>query len=345
MKQLHITVLLSLLLLAGCGRQDVPPQAKPSPAPPGRSPDQNISLAEARRGFKTRLVRQESTKEPAPEPPARLFRLVRYESPAGRMAAYLTPAPQDGKKHPAIVWITGGDCSSIDDGCWKEGPPDNDQSASAFRKAGVVMMFPSLRGGNDNPGAKEGFFGEVDDVLAAADELAKQEYVDPGRIYLGGHSTGGTLALLTAESSDRFRAVFSFGPVENVAGYDREFLPFNVADKQELELRAPVLWLHGIKCPVFVFEGAREPGNADSLRAMGRASTNPAVHFLSVRGANHFSILAPVTRLIADKILRDDGPATNISFTEDEVNKLFTRQVVPNRPQRPAKPPGKGVRP
>ena len=33
------------------------------------------------------------------------------------------------------------------------------------------MMFPSLRGGNNNPGSKEGFFGEVDDVLAAADLL------------------------------------------------------------------------------------------------------------------------------------------------------------------------------
>ena len=30
--------------------------------------------------------------------------------------------------------------------------------------------------------------------------LAKQDYVDPKRIYLGGHSTGGTLALLTAET-------------------------------------------------------------------------------------------------------------------------------------------------
>lgn len=55
------------------------------------------------------------------------------------------------------------------------------------------MMFPSLRGGNDNPGVKEGFLAEVDDVLAAADFLGKQNYVDPGRIYLGGHSTGGTL--------------------------------------------------------------------------------------------------------------------------------------------------------
>ena len=78
------------------------------------------------------------------------------------------------------------------------------------------MMFPSLRGGNDNPGKKEGFLGEVNDVLAASEFLSRQEYVDPDRIYLGGHSTGGTLALLVAASTDKYRAVFSFGPNDDV---------------------------------------------------------------------------------------------------------------------------------
>ena len=58
---------------------------------------------------------------------------------------------------------------------------------------------------------------------------------------------------------------------------------------------------------------------------MARTSTNPQVHFFQVRGATHFSILAPTTRLIADKILRDDGAACNLSFTEEEVNKPFAK--------------------
>ena len=78
------------------------------------------------------------------------------------------------------------------------------EAETGFRQAGIMMMFPSLRGGNENSGPKEGFLGEVDDILAAADFLAKQEYVDPQRIYLGGHSTGGTLVLLTADCTDRF---------------------------------------------------------------------------------------------------------------------------------------------
>src|SRR5947207_2026763 len=101
MKHLHLT-LLSLLLLAGCGRQKT---EAPGNRPPevGGPPQKNVSLPEARRGFKTRLVRQESAGEPVPEPPAHLFRTVRYDSPAGKLAAYLTPDPRDGKKHPAIV--------------------------------------------------------------------------------------------------------------------------------------------------------------------------------------------------------------------------------------------------
>jgi pimeloyl-ACP methyl ester carboxylesterase len=312
MKRLTYTLVL-LLLLAGCGRSITPP--------PGH-PDLNLTLTEARRGYQTKPVRQASAREPVAQPPAGIFRLVRYESPAGKLAAYVSPDPRDGKKHPAIIWITGGDCNSIDEGCWKEGPASNDQSASAFRKAGILMMFPSLRGGNDNPGAKEGFFGEVDDVLAAADYLAGQDVVDPKRIYLGGHSTGGTLVLLTAESSDRFRAVFSFGPVDDVSGYPSEYTPFNTRDRREVELRSPGRWLHSVQSPTFVFEGTRQ-GNLTSLQRMSRASTNPKAHFYQVRGATHFSILAPTTRIIAGKVLADEGPETNITFSEDELNRAF----------------------
>jgi acetyl esterase/lipase len=310
---------LSLLLVAGCQRQGT----STNPSAGGQAGNQT-SLTEARRGFQTRLARRESAREPVPAPPPRLFVTVHYDSPAGKLAAYRSPLPQDGKKHPAILWITGGDCNTIDDGVWKEAPPENDQTASAFRKAGIIMMFPSLRGGNDNPGFKEGFLGEVDDVLAAADYLARQAGVDPRRIYLGGHSTGGTLVLLAAECSDRFRAAFSFGPADDVAGYGPEYLPFNTSDRRELELRSPGRWLHSIQSPVFVFEGTQQ-GNLRSLQAMARSTSNPLAHFHPVRGATHFSILAPTTGLVAAKILKDTGPATNIAFTEEELNRPFAR--------------------
>ena len=280
------------------------------------------TLAKARRGHVTRLARQESSGEAVPPPPPEVFQLVHYNAPVGKLAAYLTPDPQDGKKHPAIVWITGGDCNTIGE-VWEDAPRDNDQTASAYRNAGIVVMFPSLRGGNDNPGVHEGFYGEVDDVLAAADFLAAQPWVDADRVYLGGHSTGGTLVLLVAEASPRFRATFAFGPAADPAGYGSEMVPIDFGDRRERELRAPIYWLESIGSPVFVIEGADQPANDDSVREMSAALASPQVRFVLVRGANHFSILAPINQFLAEQILRDDGPTTNLTLDVDQLSALF----------------------
>lgn len=241
------------------------------------------------------------------------------------MDAYVGCSPGDGQKHPAIIWIVGGFANSVSEIAWQPGPPENDQSATAFRNAGIVMMYPSLRGGNKNPGHLEGFFGEVDDVLAAADWLAKQDYVAPGRIYLGGHSTGGTLALLVAECSDRFRAVFAFGPVSDVRGYGEENLPFDPADSREVALRAPGSWLHGIRNPTYVFEGDGGRSNIDELTSMSRGNRNSLVQFYSIKGGDHFSILLPISRLVSAKILRDNESAPNITFTSSELAAAMAR--------------------
>ena len=288
MKRIYLS-LPSLILLAGCI------------APEDEEVQPMLSLVKAREGFVTKPGGPNQPGDAPPQPPPGVFNLVRYQSPAGNLAAYLTPNPGDGRRHPAIVWITGGDCNTIDE-LWENAPRNNDQTAAAYRRAGIVMMFPSLRGGNDNPGRREGFFGEVDDVLAATDYLATQDYVDPNRIYLGGHSTGGTMVMLVAESSDRYRAVFSFGPVDNVRGYPSEFLHFDTSNPKEFSLRSPGKWLHSVQSPLFVFEGTNQ-GNIASLRAMAKASTNPLIHFFPVGGATHFSVLAPINELIAAKIL------------------------------------------
>lgn len=278
-------------------------------------------LAQARQGFKTKLFPRGLPAEPPPKPPGKVFRLVRYDAPAGKLSAYLTPDPGNGKKNPAIIWIAGGDSNSLDE-LWKEGPRGNEQTAAAYRKAGIVMMFPSLRGGNDNPGRRESFLGEVDDILAATDFLARQDYVDPSRIYLGGHSTGGTMAMLVAECSDRYRGVFSFGPADDVRGYGQDALQFDANDKNEAMLRSPGYWLGSVASPLYVFEGTEPPGNLNSLQSMARASTNPLAHFFPVKGFDHFSILAPVNEIIAAKILRDRGPKTNVTLSEAELASL-----------------------
>lgn len=312
-------VILACAALA-CGVACKPTPTSAEPPPPAQStPEEHITtLAEARRGFTTHLTRHVHLGEPAPAPPD-FFRLVQYTSPAGELPAYVGAAPKTGGKHPAIIWIVGGFSNSISDIAWSPGPADNDQSATAFREGGVVMMYPCLRGGNDAPGFMEGFYGEVDDVLAAGDYLSKLDYVDPQRIYLGGHSTGGTLALLAAESTNRFRAVFSFGPVEDVTGYGAKYLPFDISVRREGQLREPGRFLRAVRTPTFVFEGAGGRGNIDSLRSMAKSPHSSAIHFHPIAGADHFSTLQPTTRLIARKILADSGPEVNIQFSEQEL--------------------------
>ena len=280
------------------------------------APKSNPTLADARRGFATKLGGQQPPAEAVPQPPPGVFRLIKYPSPVGDLSAYLTPDPGDGQKHPAIVWITGGDCNSIGE-MWEPAPRENDQTAAAYRVAGIVLMVPSLRGGNDNPGRREGFLGEVDDVLAAADYLAAQPYVDPTRIYLGGHSTGGTLAMLVAEMSDRFRATFAFGPVEDVRSYGAQFTYHQPGNRMEPMLRSPGYWLDSVSTPLFVIDGT--DGNIESLRAMQSKSTNPLVRFVAVPGFGHFDILAPANEAVAAKILADTGQSVGITLSEQEL--------------------------
>jgi acetyl esterase/lipase len=287
---------------------------------PADAAKQAPTLAEARTGFTTKILKKEHAGDPVEPPPPELFSLVHYPSSVGPLAAYVSRIPKDEEKHPAIIWLVGGFSSGIGRIAWTPGQPSNDQSASTFWRSGIVTMYPSYRGGNDNPGYMENFFGEVNDVIAAAELLAKIPGVDPQRIYLGGHSTGGTLALLTSEMTSRFRAVFALGPVDDVAGYGDDVLVFDTKDKREAELRAPIRWMQGITSPTFVFEGASGRSNIASLRALSRAPHSTAVHFYPVKGADHFSEIQRVSRLIAAKILADKDAATSITVDPQEID-------------------------
>lgn len=281
------------------------------------------TLAEARAGHQTVVDKRARGGDPIPAPPGKVLRQVTYPAAPGDLGAYVTPPPGDGKRHPAIIWMTGGDSNSIGD-LWSPSPPQDDQTARAFREAGIVTMYPSLRGGNENPGLREGAYGEVEDILAAADYLAKLDYVDPTRIYLGGHSTGGTLVLLTAEMSSRFRAVFAFGPVGRFDNNYARFLGVGFADQRELDLRSPGLWLDSLKTPTFVLEGAGQ-GNRGQVEAMAASASNPLAHFFIVAGADHFSVLSPATKMLAGKILADTGPTPTITVTKSDIDGLMTR--------------------
>jgi pimeloyl-ACP methyl ester carboxylesterase len=268
------------------------------PAPDAAAP---LPLAERRRSFETHVT-AETDHTPAKTPPAGVLNKVTYPAPLGANVAYVSP-PRKGAKRPGVIWLGGGLDWSIGEWAWAKAARNSDRSARAFRDAGLALMLPALRGSNENPGKNECLFGEVEDVLAAASYLAAREDVDPERIYLAGHATGGTLALLTAASSDRFRAVFAFGPVGDTRQYGTPSgggcLP-DTASADEVALRAPLGFMSTIHTPTYVFEGG-VGGNADVFEDL-RESASSRVHFTVVPGVDPTGIVAPGTEAIARAI-------------------------------------------
>jgi dipeptidyl aminopeptidase/acylaminoacyl peptidase len=242
------------------------------------------------------------------------------------MKAYLTADPRDGKRRPAVLWAKGG-FGGIGP-FWGRPDPKNDQTAAAFREAGFVVMYPSWRGENDNPGRLELFYGEVDDLLAARDALARQTYVDPDRIYLAGHSTGGTLTLLAATATDKFRAAFSFGGAPDLhrvlAGGGYGNTPFDARDEKEAYYRSATHFVKAIRRPTFYFEGCSDGYEAgycpDAVAMQGKAEA-AGVPFKAycLPWGDHFTVLHKTTRLVAKKIAADTGPACNVAFTKEEL--------------------------
>ena len=282
------------------------------------------SFAQAHDSFQTKLAREENDSDPIPAPPEGLFDLVSYPSKVGDLAAYVSSDPGDGEKHPMIIWVVGGWGNGIDDFPWTYPTWDNDQTGSAFWQAGVLTMYPSFRGGNGNPGYYEALYGEVDDIISAYAYAASLPYVDPERIYLGGHSTGGTRALLASEYSDAFRAVFCFGAVDDIRCHNNSQFTFDTTDEMEYTMRSPIHWLDNVKSPTFLIEGSE--GNADSLRNMQETSTNGNIHCYLIEGVDHFAPLGPITPLLAQKILADTGADCGITLSQEELESAMAQQ-------------------
>jgi pimeloyl-ACP methyl ester carboxylesterase len=260
-----------------------------------------MPVHEARAGYSTRLILTVSDRDPGPRPPASSgLQVVSYPGPLGAMEGLLSGA--GGGSGTAMVWLVGG----FPVGGWGEdqwSPPElgNDQSARQFAAAGVVTLFPALRGAGGNPGEQESFYGEVDDVLAAIAYVKSLPGVDPARVYLGGHSTGATLAMLVAAAEPEVAGVLALGPVGDPEGYGSAAWLYDPGDRVERELRAPEQFLDAISVPTLVVEGD-DGGNIDSLRRMKKLAGNPRLRFLELPDATHFSLIAPVNRLIAAHI-------------------------------------------
>ena len=285
-------------------------------------------LATAHSKFQTEIVDNSFQGDGKPAtPPKDTFLLINYEAKDGNMDAFLTPDPKDGKKHPAVIWLIGGYGGiGNDDYFWADQPEENDQSGRAFRDAGIIMMVPSFRGENANPGIYDMFYGEIEDLESAREYLSKISYVDPERIYVVGHSTGGTRAFLGNEYSKGFRAAFSLGGIPDLElrlqGPMRVAIPYNKNNPEELRIRSPTTYMKSLQSPTFYFEGEADYWyEFDEMKKIAKENNIP-LYIYSIKGGDHFNIITPVTKVIVEKILNDTGEKSNITFTKEDIAKI-----------------------
>lgn len=257
MKRVYVSCLVmsaigGFLVLAACGLSlwFVGPTVARQLREGTRLAAQTEDYAVARKAFQTHLTRRGPSPQPEGEPatiPRGVHKVV-YDSGNLPLSAYVDDPPSDGEKRPAVLFLHGGFAFGGDD---LEVP-------QPFRDAGFIVMVPVLRGENNQPGDFTLYYDEVDDVLAAADALANLPYVDPKRIFVSGHSAGGTLAMLAAMSSNRFRAAAPLSGTCDQHIMDKFWIPFDLRVEREFQMRSPVAYAASFKCPVRIIYGSEE---------------------------------------------------------------------------------------
>ena len=261
---------------------------------PHEFPEQLKDYAEARKTFKTKLV--QSGPSPQAQGPVLIPQgatAIAYDSGSLKLKAWINKPAAGDKPKPAVLYLHGGFAFGEDD--WDQCQP--------FRDAGFVTMTPILRGENGQPGNFSLFYDEVDDAIAAAELLAKTPGVDPNRLFVAGHSAGGTLALLTAMTSKRFKGCASFSGSPDQVTFLRDepdLVKFDQTDPNEYAMRSPLAFPKSFKCPVRLYWGDDEPPQLflfSSQKLAEKATANGQdVQAISVPG-DHDTAVAPAMKL------------------------------------------------
>jgi dipeptidyl aminopeptidase/acylaminoacyl peptidase len=171
------------------------------------------------------------------------------------LKAWLNQPGTGAKKYPAVLFLHGGHSFSVGD--WEMSQP--------YRDAGFIVMSPLMRGENGQPGTFSMYYDEIMDVVAAAEYLRRLPYVDPSRIFVAGHSVGGTMTMLSALAYKRFRAAASLSGSPDQVIYvkyapgAKNRAPFDIANMRELEMRSPLAYAAYFKCPLRIYYGSQEP--------------------------------------------------------------------------------------
>jgi acetyl esterase/lipase len=270
MRRCSLVLSLCALLLGGCcfGGRATPPDTRP--------------FVEARRTFHTRLERRARAPRVA-DPSGPGIQRVRYRASTFEHDAWLARERsaallRDGRA-PLVVYLHSGN-----------GVEDADfEAARPFLEAGFAVLAPAFRGENGNIGEQEMYLGELDDAHAVLERARTLDGIDPDRIVVFGHSSGGILSALLAMFPDlHVLATGSAGGLYDVSLFDTVPVPFHDTP-EERRMRVPVPHLTELAQSHWACIGEGDSILAGARDAVARARASGAPIELVVVPGDHLT--------------------------------------------------------
>jgi dipeptidyl aminopeptidase/acylaminoacyl peptidase len=284
--------LVSLIALTGCGRGPKPPTVGSAGIPAVETGPVVFPEFGPSRLIQPGIRTQEATIQRGAMP----MRVWYYEpeKPAEKRAVVLVP--------PAGSTLFVGMALGDDDRTEQYPYVRAGFAVVAFDIDGNVPNLESatdaamLKGAREFRDARAG----LANVQTALDFVfAKVPNLDPQRVYIAGHSSAATLALLAAEHDSRIQGCVAYAPVTDVMARLADAIPsLNKAIpgfKDFLQFSSPQTHMAQLKCPVFLFHASDDtniPIRQTAAFAALLKKTNPQVTFVTVkRGGHHDSMI------------------------------------------------------
>jgi dipeptidyl aminopeptidase/acylaminoacyl peptidase len=171
------------------------------------------------------------------------------------------------KKYPVVVWIHGGP-ASVTQARWP------DERAALLSMKGFYVFFPNPRGSYGQGEAftranvKDFGYGDLRDVLAGLDAIAKDAPVDPTRAGIWGWSYGGFMTMFAVTQTPRFKAAVAGAGIADWQSYygendiDGWMVPYFGAsvyeDPAAYAKSSAINFVKNVKTPTLVVVGERD---------------------------------------------------------------------------------------
>ncbi|QDT56297.1 Alpha/beta hydrolase family protein [Caulifigura coniformis] len=224
------------------------------------------------------------------------------------LGVYLPPGEHEPGSLPCILFAPAG--TPLIHGNPLDGNPENPEFAPYVRAGFAVVEF-SLDGWYDRDNPSDAAAARAYLQFSAANAGVKNAdaafrfaktlpSVNPKQIYIAGHSSAGTLALLYAAHQPELAGCIAYAPQVDVEGHLREALSDPRADTALPGIRAfvkrssPDSHISQIKVPVFAFHATRDDVTscAKTRQFCGQLQQSGGiVKFVEVPGDDHYQTM------------------------------------------------------